>query len=45
MKCEVKNLEDKKVGDIELSTEVFGLPNRTDILARMVNWQLAKRRA
>ena len=22
MKCEVKNLEDKKVGDIELSTEV-----------------------
>ena len=44
MKCEVKNLEDKKVGDIELSTEVFGLPNRTDILARMVNWQLAKRR-
>ncbi|GAO97961.1 50S ribosomal protein L4 [Caedimonas varicaedens] len=45
MKCEVKNLEDKKVGDIELSTEVFGLPNRTDILARMVNWQLVKRRA
>ena len=45
MKCEVKNLEDKKVGDIELSTEVFGLPNRSDILARMVNWQLAKRRA
>jgi large subunit ribosomal protein L4 len=45
MKCEVKNLENKKIGDIELSPEVFGLPMREDILARMVNWQLAKRRS
>ncbi len=45
MKCEVKNLENKKVGDIELAKEVFGLPQRTDIIARVVNWQLAKRRS
>jgi len=30
---------------IELADEVFGLPIRRDILARVVNWQLAKRRA
>ena len=34
-----------EVGDIELAEEVFGLPVRRDILARVVNWQLAKRRA
>lgn len=45
MKCEVKNLENKKVGDMTLSETVFGLPVRTDIIARVVNWQLAKRRS
>ena len=35
----------QEVGDIELADEVFGLPVRRDILARVVNWQLAKRRA
>jgi large subunit ribosomal protein L4 len=45
MKCAVTTLENKKAGDIELAEEVFGLPVRKDILARMVNWQLAKRRA
>lgn len=45
MKCEVKNLENKKVGDIDLAMEVFGLPQRRDIIARVVNWQLAKRRS
>lgn len=45
MKCEVKNFENKKLGEIALSPEVFGLPVRRDILARMVNYQLAKRRA
>jgi large subunit ribosomal protein L4 len=29
---------------IDLADEVFGLPVRRDILARAVNWQLAKRR-
>jgi large subunit ribosomal protein L4 len=41
----VRNLDNQEVGDIELSDEVFGLPVRRDILARVVNWQLAKRRA
>jgi len=45
MKVAVKNLENKKVADIELSDSVFGLPERADILHRMVNWQLSKRRA
>jgi large subunit ribosomal protein L4 len=45
MKATIKNLKNESVGEIELSDEVFGLPARTDILARMVNWQLAKRRS
>lgn len=45
MKVAVKNLENKKVADVELSEDVFGLPARADILHRMVNWQLAKRRS
>jgi large subunit ribosomal protein L4 len=45
MKLTVRNLDNKEVGDIELAEEVFGLPVRRDILARVVNWQLAKRRA
>ena len=45
MKLTVRNLENQEVGDIELADEVFGLPIRRDILARVVNWQLAKRRA
>jgi len=45
MKCPVTNLDNKKVGDIDLDEAVFGLPLRPDILARMVNWQLAKCRA
>ena len=45
MKCDVISLENKKVGDIDLDETVFGVPVRVDILARMVNWQLAKRRA
>jgi large subunit ribosomal protein L4 len=45
MKLAVTNLDNESVGDIELSDAVFGLPVRRDILARVVNWQLAKRRA
>ena len=45
MKLTVRNLDNQEVGDIELSEEVFGLPVRRDILARVVNWQLSKRRA
>ena len=45
MKLTMRNLDNQEVGDIELADEVFGLPVRRDILARVVNWQLAKRRA
>jgi large subunit ribosomal protein L4 len=45
MKCSVTSLDNKQVGDIELADEVFGTTVRRDIIARMVNWQLAKRRA
>ena len=45
MKLTVRNFANEEVGDIELADEVFGLPVRRDILARVVNWQLAKRRA
>src|SRR5258708_896985 len=45
MKLTVRNLDNQEVGDIELAEEVSGLPVRRDILARVVNWQLAKRRA
>jgi len=45
MKLKVHDLDNKEVGDIDLADEVFGLPVRGDILARVVNWQLAKRRA
>jgi len=45
MKLTVHDLDNKEVGDIELSDDVFGVPVRRDILFRVVNWQLAKRRA
>ncbi|TAL27798.1 MAG: 50S ribosomal protein L4 [Alphaproteobacteria bacterium] len=45
MKVAVKSLDNKKVGDIDLSDAIFGLTPRKDVLHRMVNWQLAKRRS
>ena len=46
MKLNVITLDAGKAGDIELSDAVFGITDiRGDILARCVNWQLAKRRA
>jgi large subunit ribosomal protein L4 len=45
MKCPVKTLDNNQAGEIELSDAVFGAPVRKDILARVVEWQLAKRRA
>lgn len=45
MKTTVKSLENKEVGTIDLLDEVFGVTPRRDILTRMVNWQLAKRRS
>jgi large subunit ribosomal protein L4 len=45
MKLTVRSLDNEEVGDIELADDIFGLPVRRDILARVVTWQLAKRRA
>jgi len=45
MKTNVLTLDAKKAGDIELDEAIFGVTPRADILHRVVNWQLAKRRA
>ncbi|WPZ34439.1 50S ribosomal protein L4 [Thalassobaculum sp. OXR-137] len=45
MKIDVTNLDAEKTGEIDLDESIFGLDPRQDILARMVNWQLAKRRS
>lgn len=45
MDISVKTLEGKASGKVSVSDEIFGLEPRADILARMVNYQLAKRRA
>jgi large subunit ribosomal protein L4 len=44
MKCDVLTLENTKAGSIDLADGVFGAEVRKDIIARMINWQLAKRR-
>ncbi|MEI7606192.1 MAG: 50S ribosomal protein L4 [Rhodospirillaceae bacterium] len=45
MKAAIRNLDNQEVGEIELADEVFGVEVRADLLARAVNWQLAKRRS
>ena len=45
MKAAVRNLDNQEVGEIDLADEIFGVPVRPDLLARAVNWQLAKRRS
>lgn len=45
MKAELKSIGNKKTSNIELSDSVFGITPREDIIARVVKWQLAKRRA
>ena len=45
MKCPVTTLDNKASGEIELNDSIFGVEVRKDLLARAVNWQLAKRRA
>ena len=45
MKCQVRTLDNDSSGEIDLNDAIFGVEVRRDILARVVNWQLAKRRA
>ena len=42
MKQDILNLENKKVGSLDLDESIFGLEVRPDILHRVVVWQLAK---
>jgi large subunit ribosomal protein L4 len=45
VKIDVTSLDGASAGSIELSDDVFGLEPRTDLIARMIRYQLAKRRA
>tara|TARA_Y100000588_G_scaffold299291_1_gene320563 strand:- start:205 stop:828 length:624 start_codon:yes stop_codon:yes gene_type:complete len=45
IQCEVLTLENKPFGKVDLSENIFGVEVRTDILHRMVKWQLAKRQS
>ena len=44
MKAQVQTLDAKADGEVTLDKAVFGVEPRADILQRMVNYQLAKRR-
>jgi len=45
VKIDITSFDGQAAGSIELSDEVFGLEPREDLIARMIRWQLAKRRA
>ena len=45
MKLDVKTLDDKSAGSVDLDDKIFGLEPRADILHRCVRYQLAKRQA
>ena len=45
MKTKVLTLDNTDAGEIELSDAIFGLEPRTDLIQRVIVWQLAKRRA
>ena len=45
MKIDVIDLSNTKVSEIELNDSIFGAEVRADIMARVVKWQLAKRRS
>lgn len=45
MEIEIKTLENGTAGSATLPDELFAVAPRADIMARVVHWQLAKRRA
>jgi len=45
MKLDISTIDAKAAGSIDLADEVFGVEVRNDLLARTINWQLAKRRS
>ncbi|HKI14576.1 MAG TPA: 50S ribosomal protein L4 [Roseiarcus sp.] len=42
---DMTSMDGSAAGSLELSDAIFGLEPRADLIARMVRWQLAKRRA
>lgn len=45
MQIGIRTLDNAEAGTTELPDELFGMEPRADIMARVVHWQLAKRRA
>src|SRR3954465_1425267 len=45
MQIEIKTLDNGSAGTAELPDEIFAIEPRADIMARVVHWQQAKRRA
>jgi large subunit ribosomal protein L4 len=45
VKFDITSLDGASAGSIELNDEIFGLEPREDLIARMIRYQLAKRRA
>ena len=45
MKVDITSLDGENAGSIDLDDAIFGLAPREDLIARMVRYQLAKRRA
>ncbi|GAJ29493.1 50S ribosomal protein L4 [Acidomonas methanolica] len=45
MEYEIKTLDNGSAGSVTLPEEIFAVEPRADIMARVVHWQLAKRRA
>ncbi len=45
MQIEIRTLDNGLAGTAELPEQIFGADPRADIMARVVHWQLAKRRA
>ncbi|MBU6398417.1 MAG: 50S ribosomal protein L4 [Rhodospirillales bacterium] len=45
MKLDVVDFDAKSAGSVELPDEIFAAEPRVDIIARVIHWQLAKRRA
>jgi len=45
MEAKLVNFENKEVGVVSLTDYIFGLEDREDIVKRVIDWQLAKRRS
>ena len=45
MQIDITTLDNGPAGSLELPDDIFAIKPRPDIMARVVNWQLAKRRA